>query len=48
MNIHFTDKTLKEQLDKSTIFEIEVGSGMYKLKTPESDTDILKQYLVIF
>ena len=32
MNIHFTDKDLKEQLDKSTIFEIEVGSGMYGLK----------------
>ena len=45
MNIHFTDKMLKEQLDKSTIFEIEVGSGMYGLKTPESDTDILKIYL---
>ncbi len=45
MNIHFTDKMLKEQLDKSTIFEIEVGSGMYGLKTPVSDTDILKIYL---
>lgn len=45
MNIHFTDKILKEQLDNSTIFKIEVGSGMYKLKTPESDTDILCIYL---
>ena len=45
MNIHFTDKKLKKQLDQSTIFEIEVGSGMYGLKTPESDTDILKIYL---
>ena len=45
MNIHFTSKELKEQLDKSTIFEIEVGSGMYNLKTPESDTDILCIYL---
>lgn len=45
MNIHFTDKTLKQQLDQSTIFEIEIGSGMYGLKTPESDTDILKIYL---
>lgn len=45
MNIHFTDKKLKEELDQSTIFEIEVGSGMYGLKTPESDTDILKIYL---
>lgn len=45
MNIHFTDKKLKQQLDQSTIFEIEVGSGMYGLKTPESDTDILKIYL---
>lgn len=45
MNIHFTSKELKEQLDKSTIFEIEVGSGMYGLKTSESDTDILKIYL---
>ena len=45
MNIHFTSKELKEELDKSTIFEIEVGSGMYKLKTPESDTDILCIYL---
>ena len=45
MNIHFTNKNLKEQLDKSTIFKIEVGSGMYKLKTPESDTDILCIYL---
>ena len=45
MNIHFTNKKLKKQLDQSTIFEIEVGSGMYKLKTPESDTDIIKIYL---
>ena len=45
MNIHFTDKKLKEELDQSTIFEIEVGSGMYRLKTSESDTDILKIYL---
>lgn len=45
MNIHFADKKLKEQLDHSTIFEIEVGSGMYRLKTSESDTDILKIYL---
>ena len=45
MNIHFTDKNLKEQLDLSTIFKIEVGSGMYGLKTPESDTDILCIYL---
>lgn len=45
MNIHFTSKELKEQLDQSTIFEIEVGSGMYGLKTPESDIDILKIYL---
>ena len=45
MNIHFTSKELKEELDKSTIFEIEVGSGMYGLKTSESDTDILKIYL---
>ena len=45
MNIHFTDKQLKEQLDLSTIFKIEVGSGMYGLKTPESDTDILCIYL---
>ena len=45
MNIHFTNKNLKEQLDLSTIFKIEVGSGMYKLKTPESDTDILCIYL---
>lgn len=45
MNIHFTDKKLKQQLDQSTIFEIEVGSGMYRLKTPGSDTDILKIYL---
>lgn len=45
MNIHFTDKKLKKQLDQSTIFEIEVGSGMYGLKTPESDTDILCIYL---
>jgi predicted nucleotidyltransferase len=45
MNIHFTDKYLKKQLDLSTIFKIEVGSGMYKLKTPESDTDILCIYL---
>ena len=45
MNIHFTSKELKEQLDQSTIFEIEVGSGMYGLKTSESDTDILKIYL---
>ncbi len=45
MNIHFTNKKLKETLDQSTIFEIEVGSGMYGLKTAESDTDILKIYL---
>lgn len=45
MNIHFADKKLKETLDQSTIFEIEVGSGMYGLKTAESDTDILKIYL---
>ena len=45
MNIHFTSKELKEELDKLTIFEIEVGSGMYGLKTSESDTDILKIYL---
>lgn len=45
MNIHFTSKGLKEQLDLSTIFKIEVGSGMYGLKTPESDTDILCIYL---
>lgn len=45
MNIHFTSKELKEELDKSTIFEIEVGSGMYGLKTSTSDTDILKIYL---
>jgi predicted nucleotidyltransferase len=36
---------LKEQLDNSTIFKIEVGSGMYNLKTPESDTDLLCIYL---
>ena len=45
MNIHFTNKKLKQQLDLSTIFKIEVGSGMYGLKTPESDTDILCIYL---
>lgn len=45
MNIHFTNKVLKKELDKSTIFEIEIGSGMYNLKTSESDTDILKIYL---
>ena len=45
MNIHFTSKELKEELDHSTIFEIEVGSGMYGLKTSTSDTDILKIYL---
>lgn len=45
MNIHFTNKKLKESLDQSTIFKIEVGSGMYGLKTPESDTDILCIYL---
>lgn len=45
MNIHFTNMELKEQLDSSTVFKIEVGSGMYKLKTSNSDTDILCIYL---
>lgn len=45
MNIHFTDKTLKEQLIQSTILETEVGSGMYGMKNENSDTDILFVYL---
>lgn len=45
MNIHFTDDNLFCDLIESTIFKIEVGSGMYNLKTPESDTDILCIYL---
>lgn len=45
MNIHFTSKELKEQLQESTIFKIEVGSGMYGLKNDSSDTDILCIYL---
>lgn len=45
MNIHFTDKILKEQLIQSTILETEVGSGMYGMKNENSDTDILFVYL---
>lgn len=45
MNIHFTNNILFQELMESTIFQIEVGSGMYNLKTTESDTDILCIYL---
>ena len=45
MNIHFTDEKLFNDLMQSSIFQIEIGSGMYNLKTETSDTDILVIYL---
>ena len=45
MNIHFKDEELFNSLLKSSIFQCEVGSGMYKTKTKDSDTDILIIYL---
>lgn len=45
MNIHFTDERLFNDLMQSSIFQIEIGSGMYNLKTETSDTDILVIYL---
>lgn len=45
MNIHFTDEKLFNDLIQSSIFQIEIGSGMYNLKTETSDTDILVIYL---
>ena len=44
MNIHFTDDTLLNELNAYSIFEIEIGSGMYNLKTDESDADTLVIY----
>lgn len=44
MNIHFKDKDIFNKLVSSTIVKIEVGSGMYNLKTEDSDTDYLMIY----
>lgn len=45
MNIHFADEKLFNDLMQSAIFQTEIGSGMYNLKTETSDTDILVIYL---
>ena len=45
MNIHFEDIELFDNLNKTVIFEIEVGAGMYGLKNKDSDIDVLKIYL---
>ena len=44
MNIHFKDENLFEQLMKSSLFQIEVGSSLYGLDTESSDKDILIIY----
>lgn len=44
MNIHFTDDNLFNEFFGYSLFDIEVGSSMYNLKTPDSDSDILVIY----
>jgi len=45
MNIHFTNKNLFDDLKKQTITSLKVGSHMYGLDTPTSDTDYLSIYI---
>lgn len=44
MNIHFTDDHLFNEFFGYSLFDMEVGSSMYGLKTPASDSDILVIY----
>ncbi len=45
MNIHFTSQNLFEQLIKSSLVKIEVGSYLYGTKNENSDTDYLCIYV---
>lgn len=44
MNIHIKDKSLFEQLKENSIFNIEIGSGMYGTSDENSDKDLLFIY----
>jgi len=45
MNIHFTDEILLKDLNEQTVATVRVGSHMYGLDTPTSDTDYLSIYI---